>query len=230
MRELLSSPVLWIAVTFAVYYGAQVIYKRYHFFFLNPVLVSISVLILILVASGVEFSEYDRGGKYISFFLAPAVVALGVPLHERMREIRARSGAILTAIGIGGAGGILSAAGIAAGLGASRAVVLSIAPKSVTTPIAIGIAEKLGGVPSLTAVLVIAAGVLGAVLGPIFLRAIGVRSPYAFGLAMGAASHGIGTARALEEGEVEGATSGLALCLNGIVTAVLTPVLVPIFT
>jgi predicted murein hydrolase (TIGR00659 family) len=158
------------------------------------------------------------------------VVALGVPLYLRLEEIKRRGKAILISILLGSVVGVISAAGIAATLGASKEVISSLAPKSVTTPIAMGIAEKLGGIPPLTAAIVIATGILGAVLGPSFLKILKIKSATAFGLAMGAASHGIGTARAVEEGEVQGAISGLALCLNGIFTAILTPFLIKLLS
>ncbi|MFH1761826.1 MAG: LrgB family protein, partial [bacterium] len=125
----------------------------------------------------------------------------------------------------GSISGIISAAGLALLLNASKEVVISLAPKSVTAPIAMGICEKLGGIPSLTAGIVVATGILGAVIGHLFLKFIRVTSPTAFGLAMGAASHGIGTARAFEEGNAQGAMSGLAMCMNGVFTAVLTPLI-----
>jgi putative effector of murein hydrolase len=108
-------------------------------------------------------------------------------------------------------------------LGASRAVIATLAPKSVTTPIAMAIAEKLGGIPALTASVVILVGVFGAMVGPLLLCVLGVRSRTAWGLALGAAAHGVGTARAMEEGEIEGATSALAICLNGLATALFAP-------
>jgi predicted murein hydrolase (TIGR00659 family) len=215
-----------VAATLALYAGARALYRRVKFFLLNPVLVSVAVLIAALKLARVDYETYMRGGQFIHFFLAPAVVALGVPLYRQLEQLKRRSLPILASTSLGSVTGILSATLPTGLLGASPAVIRSLAPKSVTTPIAIGIAEVLGGLPSLTAAVVIATGILGAVLGPPFLRLLGVRSPVAFGLAMGAASHGIGTARALEEGDLEGASSGLAIGLNGVLTAVLAPWLV----
>jgi len=152
-------------------------------------------------------------------------VALGVLLYEQLEEIARRGPAIIVGAVAGAAAGIVSAAGLGMWLGAEPQVINSLAPKSVTTPIAMGIAARLGGIESLTAAVVIATGVLGAVLGPGFLRLIRVKDPTAFGLAMGAASHGIGTARALEEGPLQGATGGLAICLCGLATALMAPLI-----
>lgn len=218
MNELLA-----VAATLAVYAGAGVLYRRFRFFLLNPVLVSVAVLIAALKLLRVDYAAYQQGGRYLHFFLAPAVVALGLPLYRQLERLRALLLPLVLSTFLGSALGILSAAVPARLLGASAELVRSLAPKSATTPIAVGVAEVLGGLPSLTAGVVIATGILGAVAGPPFLKLLGVTSPTAFGLAMGAASHGIGTARALEEGELSGAASGLALALNGALTALLAP-------
>jgi predicted murein hydrolase (TIGR00659 family) len=223
MTELFTSKVFSITITFLVFFIAQKVYAHWKFALLNPVLVTIIVLMAFLKVTHIKYDDYFKGAQMISFFLGPAVVALGVPLYLQLATIKKHGKAILLSVFIGSLVGILAAAGIAAILGASKAVIISIAPKSATTPIAMGIVERLGGIPALTAVIVIATGILGGVVGPWLLQVIGVKSPTAFGLAMGAASHGIGTARAVEEGEVQGALSGLALCLNGIFTAILTP-------
>ena len=222
---LLKSPLFGLSLTFGVYYLAQRLYWRTKAFIFNPVLVSIVAIICILKLIGIEYKTYFAGAKLISFFLGPAVVALGVLLYEQLEEIARRGPAIIVGAVAGAAAGIVSAAGLGMWLGAEPQVINSLAPKSVTTPIAMGIAARLGGIESLTAAVVIATGVLGAVLGPGFLRLIRVKDPTAFGLAMGAASHGIGTARALEEGPLQGATGGLAICLCGLATALMAPLI-----
>lgn len=225
MTELLLAYALPVAATTLVFYAARWLYARLDHVLLNPVLIAIAVLIALLKGLGVDYETYNRGGRLISFFLGPAVVALGVPLYLQLATILRRRRAILFAIVAGSVVGILSGALMAAWLGASPEVILSLAPRSVTTPIAIGIAERLGGLPPLSAALVIASGVLGAVIGPALLHAVGIRDRTAVGLALGAAAHGIGTARAVEEGDVEGASSGLAIGLMGVATAVLAPLL-----
>jgi putative effector of murein hydrolase len=152
-------------------------------------------------------------------------VALAVPLLSQWKRVRRSVLPMAAALVAGTLTAVVSAVGIAMILGASRESVLSLAPKSVTTPIAMGIAELTGGLPSLTAVLVILTGILGAVAGTGVLRLVGVVDPKATGFAMGLASHGIGTARALELGEIQGAFAGLAMGLNGLLTAVLLPLI-----
>lgn len=225
MRELFESEIFAVVITFALYFGTQRLYQRYKYFWLNPVLLTVTGLILLLRQLEISYPTYNQGGRLISFFLGPTVVALGLPLYQSLEEIRKKGKAILVSTGLGSVVGVISAAATAMWLGASETVVISLAPKSVTTPIAMGIAEKLAGIPALTAAIVVVTGILGAVLGPLFLRLIGVTSATAYGLAMGAASHGLGTSRALEDGQTQGAMGGLAICLNGLATAVITPLL-----
>lgn len=225
MKGLISSPIFAITITFTVFYLSTTLYNKKRFILFNPVLLSITSLIIILKLINLDYQTYFSGAKIISFFLGPSVVALGVPLYIQFEEIKKRGISIIISIIFGSIVGIISAALTAKLLGASKAVVASIAPKSVTTPIAMGIAEKIGGIQSLTAAIVIATGVLGAVIGPAFLKITGVKNKIAIGLAIGSASHGIGTARAFEEGELEGASSSLAICLNGIATAIFTPII-----
>jgi predicted murein hydrolase (TIGR00659 family) len=217
------SPTLSVAATLVVFALARALYRKTRFFLLHPVLLSVAVLIAALSLARVPYQTYMQGGQLIGFFLAPAVVALGLPLYRQLERLGRASLPILASTAAGSLVGVLSAVLPAGLLGASPALLATLAPKSITTPIAIGVSEVLGGLPPLTAAVVIATGILGAVLGPPFLRAIGVRSPTAFGLAMGAASHGIGTARAMEEGQLSGAASGLALGLNGALTALAAP-------
>ncbi len=212
-----------ILATAGAYYGAAWLQRRVGSFLLNPVLVAVTVLIVALELAGISFADYNRGGSLISFFLGPAVVALGVPLHHQAHEITRRGLAILASILVGCLVGILSGTILAALLGAPAPIVRTLAARSVTTPIAIAVTGRVGGLPPLAAAISIATGLIGGVIGPRLLRAIGVRSATAFGLAMGSAAHGLGTARAAEEGPVEGATSGLAIGLMGLATAILAP-------
>lgn len=225
MKEFLTSPLFSITMTISIFYFSSIVYKRISIIIFNPFVISIGFIIVFLKMNSIEYSTYNDGGKLLSFFLGPSVVALGIPLYTQFDEIKKRSKALLISIIPGAITGIVSATLTIKLMGGSQQLIASFAPKSVTTPIAIGISENIGGIPSLTAALVVFTGVTGAVAGPAFLKIIGVTSKTAFGLAMGSAAHGIGTARAIEEGELEGAVSGLAICLNGIATAILTPLL-----
>ena len=228
MAELTALPLFGIALTLAVFALAQVLYRRSGSVWLNPVLVSIIAIIALLLAAGIPYRDYARGGDLISFLLGPAVVALAVPLYQRRLELWQRKVAILCGILSGSLASIVSACGIAWLLGGSRDVIISMAPKSVTAPIAIGIAERIGGIPALTAPVVVMTGCLGAVCGAEFCKLIGIRTHLATGLAVGTAAHGIGTARMLEIDRLAGTVAGLAIGLNGLATTFLLPLLMAI--
>jgi predicted murein hydrolase (TIGR00659 family) len=223
--DLVATPLFGITLTLAVYLLAQIIYRRVGSVWANPVLVAIVAIILFLKGSGIEYRDYAHGGDILLFLLGPSVVALAVPLYQRREEVWRRKRPILIGIFAGSLASILSACGLAWMLGGSREVILSLAPKSVTTPIAISIVEKIGGVAPLTAALVVLTGCLGAVCGPEFCRRIGITSPIATGLAMGTSAHGIGTARMFEIDRLAGAVAGLAIGLNGLMTTFLLPLL-----
>jgi predicted murein hydrolase (TIGR00659 family) len=220
---------IWVSATVLCYFLALRLYQKTGWLILHPVLISILSIMVLLRLTGVEYQAYMEGGSIVSFFLGPAVVALGVLLYEHGDMIRRNGPALAISMLGGSATGILSACGVAWAMGASDDILLSLSPKSVTTPIAIGIIRITGGIESLTAGIVIAVGIFGAAFGPLLVRALGIRGPEAAGLAIGAAAHGIGTARAIEEGARCGAASALAMCLNGIITAILAPWLVKIF-
>jgi len=220
--------VLSLGATLAVYAAARAFQRRIGSVVLHPVLVSIVVLIVALRMLGIGYEDYDRGGRVLTFLLGPAVVALGLPLFRQMEEIGRKRNAVLLTLLVGSVAGALTATVAAALLGASDEVIRSLLPRSVTTPIALGIAGRVGGLPALSAAVSILTGVLGAVIGPPLLRALGVRSRTAFGLALGAAAHGVGTARAAEEGDAEAASAGLAIGLMGVFTAVLAPLVVAV--
>lgn len=227
--ELLHNPLFGIGLTLLVYALAQMVYQRTAAILCNPVFTSIVSIILLLLVCQIPYPTYLQGGQYILFLLGPAVVALAVPLYTRRQEILAKKAPILVGIAVGAVTSIVTATGLAWLLGGSPEVVLSLAPKSVTTPIAIGIVEKIGGIAPLTAGIVVLTGCLGAICGPEFCRFIGLRDPAAIGLAIGTASHGIGTARMLEVDRLGGAVAGLAIGLNGLMTALLLPFLVALF-
>lgn len=190
---------------------------------LNPVLGAVAVVVAVLMLTGTDYATYFEGAQFVHFLLGPATVALAVPLYRQLDKVRQSSLAILASVLTGSLTAALSAILIAWLMGSSEAVLASLAPKSVTAPVAMAIAEKLGGWPSLAAAVVILTGVTGAMIGPMLLDLIGVKDWRARGLALGTASHGIGTARALQVNEVAGAFAGLAMGLNALATALFLP-------
>ncbi|MDE7335321.1 MAG: LrgB family protein [Muribaculaceae bacterium] len=219
----LVNPLFLIALTFMVYLGSQWLSRRLGLKLFNPILISIAVLIALLSGCGVDYEDYHQGGAYIEFWLKPAVVALGVPLYRQLSTIRKQVIPLLIAELAGCVAGLVSVVVIAEMLGATPEVALSLAPKAVTTPIAIEISRSLGGIPALTAAVVVCTGIFGSIAGFNIVRLSRIKSPMATGLSIGTASHAVGTAAAMERSERYGAFSSLGLTLNGILTALLAP-------
>jgi len=223
-----TQPLLWLTLTLVAYAAAFALQRRLRGHpIANPVLIAVALLATLLLATGVPYARYFEGAQFVHFLLGPATVALAVPLYGQRRRIAERAGPIAIALVAGSLTAALSACLIAAALGASPATIASLAPKSVTTPIAMGIAERIGGLASLTAVVVILTGILGAVVGSGLLRRLGVRDDASVGFALGLAAHGIGSARALQISEEAGAFAALAMGLGGAFAALTLPWLVP---
>ena len=224
-----TSPLLGLTLTLLAYQAAFWIYKRVGFHPLaNPVLISVAILASLLLATGTPYQAYFDGAQFVHFLLGPATVALAIPLHAQWPRLKAMAGPLIVALVVGSLTAALSAWGIGALLGGSRESLMSLAPKSVTTPIAMGVAERIGGLPSLTAVLVISTGIIGAVFGRSLYQRLHVIQDHAVrGFAIGIASHGIGTARAFQVSEQAGAFAALAMGLNGLLTAVSLPWIMP---
>ena len=221
-----TTPLLGLTITLVAYQAGMWIYTKANLNpLLNPVLIAVLMLVGVLMLTDTDYPTYFDGAQFVHFMLGPATVALAVPLYQQFQKVNGSFLMILTAILAGSVSAALSAIAVAWAMGVSRETLLSIAPKSVTAPIAMGIAEATGGVPSLTAVLVILTGIIGAVLGTWTLNALRIKDWRARGLAIGTASHGIGTARALQINQVAGAFASLAMGLNGLATAVLLPVI-----
>lgn len=221
---LAASPLLGLTATLLAYRLAYAIYTRAKFSPLaNPVALSVAILVVVLSATGTPYKTYFDGAQFVHFLLGPAIVALAIPLHQQMAKLKRDWFALLAAALLGGAAAVATAMGVAWALGASPATVLSIAPKSVTIPIAMGISEKIGGLPSLTAVLVMLTGIVGATMARALLNLMKIEDHSVRGYALGVAAHGIGTARAFQVSEEMGAFAGLAMGISGVLTALLLP-------
>jgi predicted murein hydrolase (TIGR00659 family) len=221
---LAERPLLWLTATLAAYAVADWIARRANRHpLLNPVVIAAAIVIALLSLSGTRFETYFEGAQFVHFLLGPATVALAVPLVENRRAVRRALLPILVALVAGSVTAVASALALGWAFGLPQDVLVSLAPKSVTTPIAMGIAERLGGIPSLAAVLVIATGIIGAVTVTPLMNAMGIRDYAARGFAVGVASHGIGTARAFQVDPVAGTFAGIAMALNGLLTAIVVP-------
>lgn len=225
MHSLVHSEIFDLTLVVGTYIAATILYKKTHLSILHPLLTSIFVIIVILEFLDIEYASFQQGSHLIHFMLGPSVVALGYVLFEQMKYLKGNVVSILTSVFVGAIVGIISVIVIGKLMGADQSLIATLQPKSVTTPIAMGISEKNGGIPSLTAVIVVAVGIFGSIVGPVVMKVLGIESRIAKGLALGASSHGVGTAAAIQLGAVEGALSGLAIGLMGIMTAILVPVI-----
>ncbi len=212
-----------LALTFIIYVASQLLQRRTGISMLNPILLSTVAIIVFLLVCDIDYDTYSKGGEFIDFWLNPAVVALGVPLYRQLESIKKQFLPILLAEVAGCIVGIASVVIVAQILGASREVVMSLASKSVTTPIAIEVTQAIGGIPALTAAVVVCTGIFGGMTGFRMMKLSRVKSPIAQGLSMGTAAHAVGTSVAMETGYRYGAFSSLGLTINGLFTALLTP-------
>jgi predicted murein hydrolase (TIGR00659 family) len=225
-----TSPLLGLTATLLAYQAAHWIWRRGHMTpLLNPVLISIVLIAGFLMLTGIEYRTYFNGAQFVHFLLGPATVALAIPLYRQMRLLLRSATAVLVGLSAGAVTAAASAMGLAWLLGASERTIRSLAPKSATSPIAMAVSEGIGGLPSLTAVLAILTGITGSIIAVWVLDAVRVKNEAARGLAMGTAAHGIGTARAIQLGEVTGAFSGLAMGLTALATTLVVPLLVRLF-
>lgn len=220
--------ILFIFLTVCAYIVGRFVYKKSNIMLLHSIIVATALIILFFELTGKEIQLYEQNTKVIRYVLNLSVVAFGFLLYKNYDFIKSRGVSILFATFMGSLFSIISVAILAILLGANLEMVITLLPKSITTPIAIGLSEQAGGVVYLTAVIVILAGIFGAVVGPWFLKIVGVKSKVAIGLSLGSAAHGIGTAKALEIGALEGAIGGLAIALMGLFTSILIPIAVPI--
>ena len=223
---LAASPLLGLTITLLAYVLALAVHQRYRRHPLtNPVLLAVVLLVTLLLLTDTPYPSYFAGAQFVHFLLGPATVALAIPLYAQLGRVRAMRWPVLLGLAAGALTAVVSAVGSAWLLGASVPTQLSLAPKSVTTPIAMAVAERIGGIASLTAVLVIVTGIVGAVIAPALFRLLRVQDHAIQGFALGVTAHGIGTARALQISEEAGAFAALAMGLNGAVTALLLPAL-----
>ncbi len=230
MNSFFQNEIFIVAFTFLAYFGAQKIQKKTGWIILNPILISIVIIITFLSVFNIDYAHFEKGGKLIEFFLKPAIVALGVPLYEQLEKIKKQAVPILVSQLVGCVVGIVSVVLIAKLMGASREIIYSLAPKSVTTPIAIEISKTIGGIPALTASVVVVVGIFGAIFGYTIMKWTRVKNPMAQSLSMGTAAHAVGTSKSMEISPAFGAMSSIGLIVNGIFTAILTPYILQVLS
>ena len=224
MSELLSSTPFWMGLSIACYALGTRIQQKTGSPLCNPLLIASILVGAVLVGTDTAYQTYQNAGEMISFFLTPATVALALPIFRKLDVLHANLLPILAGALVGSAVSIISVIGFSRLFGLSDVTMRSLVPKSVTTPIAVALSDMLGGLSAVTAITVVFTGIVGAVLLPGFLKALGVKDPVQMGLSIGTASHAVGTSRAIQLGETEGAMSGLAIGVAGLLTALIVSV------
>lgn len=223
-------PLLWLTATLAAYAIGDACFRAAgRRPIVNPVLIAVAILALLLQTTGTDYATYFQGAQFVHFLLGPATICLALPLWDNLPRVRKAALPLLVALLAGSTTAILSALAIARAFGITGETLASLAPKSTTAPVAIGISQAIGGSPTLTAVLVILTGITGAVVTTPLLNLLRIKDWRARGFATGVAAHGIGTARAFQVHQTAGAFAGLGMGLNAVLTAIIAPVLLKLF-
>ena len=221
---LAEEPLLWLTATLVAYVIGDAIFRATgRQSWANPVMMAVILLAILLILTGTDYQTYFEGAKFVHFMLGPATVALALPLYDNLPRVKKAVLPMAAGLVVGSGVAVVSAIVIAKAFGASEPVLASLAPKSTTAPVAIGIAERIGGLPTLTAALVLLTGIFGAIVVTPLLNLLNIRDWRARGFAVGVAAHGIGTARAFQVNATAGAFSGIGMGLNSILTAIIAP-------
>lgn len=219
----------YIFLTISLFTLFSWVQKRTKLAVLNPVLLSVITIIFFLKITGISYETYYSGSKFISIFLGPATVALALPLYKNWLVLKERGVILFIGILVGSIVAVSSVYILARLMKLDSEVILSLLPKSITTPIGMEVSRKIGGLPSLTVAVIVITGVLGNMIGPFVLKACRIKDPVAVGAAFGTSSHAIGTSKAIEIGELEGAISGVSISIAGLLTSLIIPLLLLIF-
>ncbi len=223
MLSILNTPLFGILISIIAFELGLFIYKKIRISILNPLLLSILFIIFILLKFNISLDVYNKGGNLISFFLGPATVILAVPLYKQFNLLKSNLLPILTGITVGCITAIASVLFFIKTFSLNNPIGFSIIPKSITTPVGVEISNQIGGIPGITVVCIMIAGITGVIIGPFLCNLFKIKDEIAVGIAMGTASHALGTTKAMELGETQGAMSGLAIGIAGLITAFLVP-------
>ncbi|KZL89598.1 LrgB family protein [Clostridium magnum] len=229
MRDIVSTPAFAIMISLVAFEIGCIINKKTKLSVLNPLLVGIILIIIFLKYFNISVSDYNKGGQFISFFLSPATVVLAVPLYKKIKLFKENALPIFSGIFLGTLSGIATVITLCHLFGLSKSLNLSIIPKSITTPIGVEVSKQLGGIPSITVAAIILTGIIGSIIGPGVFKILNIKDKVAIGVALGTASHAVGTSKAIELGETEGAMSSLSIGIAGLITVLIVPIMTKIF-
>ncbi|WP_040212159.1 LrgB family protein [Clostridium polynesiense] len=228
MHYLIENPLFGLVLSLLAFEIGCFIYKKFKAPIFNPLLIAVTLIIVFLLITDISFDTYNEGAHFINLFLGPSTVVLAVPLYKQLKLLKENFLPIITGVFIGCIFGIISILLLSYLLNLDMTIIKSLAAKSVTTPIGIEITKELGGITSITIAAIIISGIIGAVMGPLVCRIFKIQDKIAVGISLGTAAHAIGTTKAMELGEVEGAMSSLSMGLSGIITVFLAPLLIKI--
>lgn len=225
MRDVVNNSVYFgVAISLISYLIGLMIKKKFKYSILNPLLVAIIIVILILITFNIDYDTYNQGGKYIGFLLTPATVCLAIPLYQQLDSLKKNFKAIMAGILTGSLSNLIGILVLSLMFKFTHEIYASLLPKSITTAIGLAVSGEIGGIPTITVMAINITGISGNVIGESVCKLFRIKNPISVGLALGTASHAVGTARALELGEVEGAMSSLSIAVAGLITVVLAPV------
>jgi predicted murein hydrolase (TIGR00659 family) len=226
MMQIIDTPFFGVLICIIAFEIGLFINKKTKNVILNPLLISISLIILLLLKFNISLETFNKGGSLISFFLTPATVILAVPLYKKFNIFKANALPIIIGITVGSFSVILSVVMLSKLFGLQDSILRSLMPKSITTPIGIEVSKQICGIPSITTTAIIITGIVGAIFGPTICKIFKIKDEVAVGIAMGTAAHAIGTSKAIEMGEVQGAMSGIAIGIAGLITVILVPIII----
>lgn len=229
MKDLISMPLFSIMISLVAFEIGCIINRKTKLAVLNPLLISIALLIIFLKYFNVSVKEYNDGGQFITFLLSPATVVLAVPLYKKIKLLKAYALPIVAGILFGTIGGMITIVLLCNLFGISKKISLSMIPKSITTPIGMAVSQQIGGIQSVTVAAIIITGIFGAIIGPVVFKVFRIKDKVAKGIALGCSAHAIGTSKAIELGEIEGGMSSLSIGLTGLITVIIAPIVAKIF-
>lgn len=226
MKELLNTPLFGIMLSLIAFEIGYFIYNKTKISLLNPLLIAITLVIVFLLKFNINLEDYNNGAQLISFFLGPATIVLAVPLYKQINLLKAHFLPILIGITLGSVSGIISVLTLSKIFKLDKALTSSLVPKSITIPIGIEVSKQLSGVPAITVAAIIITGIIGAIIAPYACNLMKIKNKVAVGIAIGTSSHALGTTKAVELGEIEGAMSSLSIGIAGIIIVFLSPILI----
>ena len=223
LKFLNESTFFGLFISIGAYFAGWLLNKKFKKDFVNPLIIAVILVIAFVLISGMDFEAYEKQASFLNYLLTPATICLAIPLYKQLGILKKNLAAVSVAVVAGSVSAMLSILLVSLAFGVTHEIYVSLLPKSITTAIGMGVSEELGGVQEITVAVIVVTGVIGAMIGKPLCKLFKISNPVAVGLAFGVSAHAVGTSKALEIGEIEGAMSGLAIVVTGILTVALSP-------